>query len=77
MCKYRDAMRDPEDRFQFDGYERLESDMRREFRDIGWWLDTSAITADQTAEQLVAELADRAAVLDPGWNTWLRRLHGV
>ena len=77
VCKHRNAMRNPEERLEFDGYERLEADMKREFGDIGWWLDTSAITADQTAEQLVAELADRAAVLDPGWNTWLRRLHGV
>lgn len=51
--------------------------MKREFGDVGWWLDTSAISADQTAEQLVAELADRTAVLDPAWNAWLRRLHGI
>ncbi len=77
VCKQRNAMRSPEDQFEFDGYERLEADMKREFGDVAWWLDTSAMTADQTADQLVAELADRTAVLDPGWNAWLRRLHGL
>jgi len=77
VCKHRNAMRNPEERLEFDGYERLEADMKREFGDVGWWLDTSAITPDQTAEQLVVELADRTAVLDPVWNSWLRRLHGV
>lgn len=77
VCKYRNAMRSPEEQFEFDGYERLEADMKREFGDVGWWLDTSAFSADQTADQLVAQLADRTAVLDPGWNRWLRRLHGA
>ena len=49
--------------------------MKREFGDIGWWLDTSDITADQTAEKLVAEVERRTTVLPPGWNSWLRRLH--
>jgi predicted kinase len=75
VCKYRNASRDPEDQFEFDGYERLEADMKREFGDIGWWLDTSAITAEKTAEKLVAEIASRTTALLPGWNTWLRQLH--
>ena len=73
-CKSRNAGRDPEAQFEFNGYERLEADMKREFGDIGWWLDTSAITADRTAERLVAEMASRTATLLPGWNSWLRRL---
>jgi predicted kinase len=77
VCKHRNAGRDPEDRFDFDGYERLEADMKREFGDLGWWLDTSAITADQTAERLVEEMASRTTALLPGWNAWLRRLHDV
>jgi predicted kinase len=76
VCKDRNAGRAPEDRFDFDGYERLEADMRREFGDLGWWLDTSAITADETAEKLVAGMASRTAALLPGWNSWLRRRHG-
>jgi hypothetical protein len=76
VCKNRNAGRDPEAQFAFDGYERLDADMKREFADIGWWFDTSAITADQTAERLVAEMESRTTVLLPGWNSWLRRLHG-
>jgi predicted kinase len=76
-CKDRNAARNPEEQFEFDGYERLEADMKREFGDIGWWLDTSALTADQTAERLVVETASRTTELLPGWNSWLRRLHGV
>ena len=75
VCKDRNAGRDPEDRFEFDGYERLHADMEREFGGIGWWLDTSAMTADQTAERLVEEMAGRTTPLLPGWNSWLRRLH--
>ena len=74
-CKARNAGRDPQDQFEFDGYERLEAEMQREFGDVGWWLDTSALTADQTAETLVAEMASRTTELLPGWNAWLRRLH--
>ena len=49
--------------------------MKREFGGIGWWLDTAAMTADQTAERLAAEMASRTTPLLPGWNSWLRRLH--
>ena len=75
VCKARNAGRDLADQFEFDGYERLKAEMKREFGDIGWWLDTSEMTADQTAELLVADLADRTTALLPGWNAWLRRLH--
>jgi predicted kinase len=77
VCRSRNAGRDAEEQFEFDGYERLDADMKREFGDIGWWLDTSAITADQTAERLVEEVASRTTPLLAGWNSWLRRLHGV
>ena len=65
-CKHRNAHRDPEDQFDFDDYERLEADMVREFSEIGWWLDTADLTAQQTAEQILAELNERALVLKPG-----------
>ena len=77
VCKSRNAGRDPEAQFAFDGYERLQADMKHEFGDLGWWLDTSAMTADQAAEVLVAEMAGRTMPLSPGWNSWLRRLHGA
>jgi hypothetical protein len=34
--------------------------MRRDLGEVGWWFDTSALTPEQTAEQLVREAADRA-----------------
>jgi predicted kinase len=77
VCRTRNADREPEERFEFDGYERLEADMVREFGDVGWWLDTSALTADQAADQVVAEVAGRTAALQPGWSAWLRKLHGA
>jgi hypothetical protein len=76
VCKSRNAGRNPEDQFEFDGYERLDADMKRELGDIGWWLDTSAMTAAQTAKRLTVELGNNTAPLLPGWNSWLRRLHG-
>jgi hypothetical protein len=77
VCRSRNAMRDPQDRFDFDGYERLEADMKREFADCAWWFDTAALTPEETAEQLVAHAAHRSPPLRPGWNTWLRQLHQV
>ncbi|MFD7155482.1 AAA family ATPase [Kribbella sp. NPDC059898] len=53
VCRYRNTIRDPAERFDFDGYERLEADMRREFGDTGWWLDTADLTAGETADQIV------------------------
>jgi chloramphenicol 3-O-phosphotransferase len=77
VCKQRNGTRPPEARFEFDGYERLEADMTRTFGDLGWWFDTSALSPDETAQELVSQVCERAAPLQPGWNAWLRRLHGV
>lgn len=77
VCKHRNATRRPEDRFDFDGYERLEVDMKREFGDAGWWFDTSTLSPDATAERLVADATDRTAPLAAGWHAWLRHLHDV
>jgi hypothetical protein len=75
VCRRRNAMRDPQDRFDFHGYERLQADMKREFSDCAWWFDTAALTPEETAEQLVGNAAHRAPPLHPGWNAWLRQLH--
>ncbi len=77
VCKHRNATRNPEDRFDFDGYERLEADMKREFGDVGWWFDTATLTPEETAERFVAEVAERTDPLQPGWHAWLRQLHDV
>ena len=62
-CQHRNATRDPDERFAFDGYRQLEATMQRELGDIGWWFDTSALTPEATAEQLVLRASDRAATL--------------
>jgi predicted kinase len=69
VCKHRNASRDADERFEFDGYAHLEADMRRDLGDIGWWFDTSALTSEETAEQLVREAAVRAAPLRGAWDT--------
>ena len=60
VCQQRNAARDPDERFEFNGYHRLDAGMRRDLGDVGWWFDTSALTPTETAEQLVREAADRA-----------------
>ena len=69
VCQQRNSMRSTVEQFAFDGYEHLEADMRRDLGDIGWWFDTSRLTPDETAEQLVREVAERAAPLRSGWHT--------
>lgn len=53
VCRYRNTIRDPRDRFDFDGYERLEADMRRELGDAAWWLDSSGLTPEETADRIL------------------------
>lgn len=55
-CKERDAGREPSERFTFNEYDELDQSMRRDFGDRGWWLDTTELSADRTAELIVAEL---------------------
>jgi predicted kinase len=68
VCQHRNANRDRDEQFAFDGYHQLEADMQRDLGDVGWWFDTSALTAEETAQQLVREAVDRAAPLRGGWN---------
>lgn len=69
VCRRRNSSRHPDERFEFDGYELLEADMNHRLGDIAWWFDTSALTPEESAEQLVREAADRAALLRGGWDT--------
>jgi predicted kinase len=71
VCRGRDATRDPSQRVG-DAYfaatappsaSSLGDDMSRELGDIGWWFDTSALTPEQTAEQIVREAGRRALVV--------------
>ncbi|MFF9571037.1 AAA family ATPase [Streptomyces sp. NPDC014685] len=61
-CRYRNTLRDPRERFHFDGYEDLEADMKRELGDAGWWFDTAALTSEETADRILREAHRRALV---------------
>ncbi|NEE03979.1 AAA family ATPase [Phytoactinopolyspora halotolerans] len=55
ICRRRNITRDPDEQFFFDGYEDLISSMRDGFATVGWWFDTSDLTPDETAMQIVAQ----------------------
>lgn len=57
VCQYRNTIRDPRERFDFDGYEGLEAEMKRELGDVGWWFDTADLTPDETADRIVTSAA--------------------
>jgi hypothetical protein len=61
-CRYRNSIRPPETRFDFDGYAELDAQMRSEYGDLGWWFDTAALTPEKTADRIVAEAPGRALV---------------
>jgi hypothetical protein len=61
-CNYRNTTRNPEAQFDFDGYEALDASMRRELGDVGWWFDTSGLSPEQTAEQVLIHAQRRALV---------------
>ena len=62
-CRHRNATRDPDERFYFDGYHELEAGMRRDLVAHGWWFDTSQLTGAETARQVVAEATKRCPPL--------------
>jgi adenylylsulfate kinase-like enzyme len=60
--RQRNEDRDPEEQFFFDDYETLTTTMRLEVGPAGWWLDTSGLTASDTAALIVEQAALRARV---------------
>jgi hypothetical protein len=62
VCRHRNELRPAQDQFFFDGYDELRASMRQGFGDVGWWFDTSALSSEQTAEQILEEAFLRAAV---------------
>lgn len=62
VCQYRNEIRPPQQQFFFNGYDELRASMRRHFGSLGWWFDTSDLTAAQTAEQILNEALVRAVV---------------
>lgn len=62
VCRYRNEIRPPQRQFFFNGYDELRASMRRHFGSLGWWFDTSDLTAEQTAEQILNEALVRAVL---------------
>lgn len=62
VCRHRNRTRDPDESWDFQGYEELDAQLRRNVRDLGWWFDTSDLTPDETADRLVCEAATRAVL---------------
>jgi adenylylsulfate kinase-like enzyme len=50
----RNATRPERERVSYD-FSHTAANMRREIGNAGWWLDTGALTADETADLIVAE----------------------
>jgi len=69
VCQHRNATRHPDEQFEFDGYDLLEADMKRDLADSAWWFDTSALTPEETAARIVREAAVRAAPLRGTWDS--------
>lgn len=61
-CRRRNQLRAPEEQFFFDGYDELRASMRSGFGDLGWWFDTSGLSAEQTVSQILQEAPRRAVV---------------
>ncbi len=61
VCQDRNAARDDDERLDFD-YSPLEAQLDREVGDIGWWFDTSALTSEETARQILDGAPKRAVV---------------
>ncbi len=59
-CVERNATRPAIEQFFFDGYSELHASMLAGFGDLGWWLDTSELTAERAVERVLAEAYERA-----------------
>ena len=61
-CRQRDAARHPDEQFAFDGHDELTATMRDGYGTLGWWLDTSALPPEETAERVVVHAYARGGV---------------
>ncbi|HYO32561.1 MAG TPA: phosphotransferase [Nocardioidaceae bacterium] len=55
VCRYRNTIRHHDEQFFFDDYAGLSAAMHGGFANVGWWLDTSTLTAGETARQILAD----------------------
>ncbi|WP_053208257.1 AAA family ATPase [Jiangella muralis] len=60
-CRRRNAERAPETQVHYD-YSGLADEMDRSLAGVGWWLDSSAQTPDETAADVVTHAAAKAAL---------------
>lgn len=60
VCRYRNTLRPPQERFSFGGHNQLVTSMRHGFGELGWWLDTSQLTAQATARLIMESATHRA-----------------
>jgi predicted kinase len=65
VARHRNATRPERDRVSYD-FSRTAANMRREIGNMGWWLDSGALTADETAGLVVTEALKRAVVARSG-----------
>lgn len=61
VCRARNTSRPPGERVDHDDG-ALDAALRREFTGIGWWCDTAALSADQTADRIVRDAPRLARV---------------
>jgi len=75
-CVRRNATRPAHEQFFFNGHAELRAVMHDGFGELGWWLDTSDRSAEDTAERVLAEAHERAIVSRVEKSTPPRRPHG-
>lgn len=63
-CRLRDRDRNPGEQFPFKGHNALTATMHAGFGAVGWWFDTSELTAEQTVAEIVEHAATHARVRD-------------
>jgi hypothetical protein len=61
VARHRNANRPRPEQVGFD-FSHTAANMRREIGELGWWFDTGELTAEETADRIVAEAAKRALV---------------
>lgn len=66
VCRRRDAGRPLGEQFAFDGYRELDESMRQDLGGRGWWIDTSDLTVDQTADLVTGAAPGTGLVVCPG-----------
>ena len=61
VCQDRNAACDDDERLDFD-CTPLDAELEREMGGVGWWFDTCALTAAETARRILSEALEVAVV---------------